>query len=227
MRVPSVTETADSLMEISEIGEATNFGKWNFESLKTIARYAIYDNSVNDNGGGTLALPSVSTIKYGAFHKLNADAIEFGRTTDRSGGLETIETNVLTGSASYLKELSFLSKRNFTVGKDAFAVATALEKVTILGRPIDATSLSNIVSAVSAASDKTCSIYVGYKVRGTSGESWTDLVDPNLTPDEEPFRPADRPDAKFLGVIDNPARNCWVFGIDSPYDPKGMILLLR
>lgn len=225
LRLPKVTETAatDSLMEYGGAGAETDFGNWNFEALETIGKHAIYASS---SAGGVLAFPSARRVCAAAFIDLGADAIEFGRSTDKAVGLETVEAGAATGAA-HLKELSFLSKPAFTAGEKTFAGSTALEKVTILGRPIDATSLSNIVSAVSAASDKTCSIYVGYKVRGTSGESWTDLVDPNLTPDEEPFRPADRPDAKFLGVINNPVRNCWVFGIDSPYDPKGMLLLLR
>lgn len=225
LRLPKVTETAatDSLMEYGGAGAETDFGNWNFESLETIGKHAIY---ASGSASGVLAFPSVQKLCTNALETCGAEAIEFGRTTDKTRGLMTLEPRAVTG-ATHLKELSFLSKPAFTAGEKTFAGSTALEKVTILGRPIDATSLSNIVSAVSAASDKTCAIYVGYKVRGTSGESWTDLVDPNLTPDEEPFRPAVRPDAKFLGVIDNPVRNCWVFGIDSPYNPKGAILLFR
>lgn len=223
LRLPRVTATAELLMDYGSIGAETDFGNWNLESVATLEQRAVY---ASVSASGVLAFPSVQKLCTNALETCGAEAIEFGRTTDKTRGLRTLEPRAVTG-ATHLKELSFLSKPAFTADVNAFAGSTALEKVTILGRPIDATSLSNIVSAVSAASDKTCSIYVGYKVRGTSGENWTDLVDPNLTPDEEPFRPADRPDAKFLGVIGNPARNCWVFGIDSPYDPKGMILLLR
>lgn len=235
LRLPNVTTVGeDGLLKYASLGPRTDFRLWDLDALQTSQNALIYGGA---QAGGELSFPALTTLGEQALAGVGVTRITFGVTNGvRSAGLRTIAANALTFSnskspvptcAPNLKELVFNSKPAFTVGASAFDLVPSLTKITILGCPVDATSLSNLVSAVESASDKKCSLYVGFNVRGEDGSTWASLVDPVLTAAEEPFRPASDGERTFLGVLDNPLRNCWVFGVKSPYDPKGLAIIFR
>lgn len=235
VRLPNLTAVGTGgLLKYATLGSQTDFRLWNFDALQTSQDALIYGGA---QSGGELSFPALTTLGMSALAGIGATRITFGMTNGvRSAGLRTIEANALTFSndklpmltcAPNLSELVFNSKPAFTVGASAFDLVPSLTKITILGQPIDAVSLSNLVAAVATAPDKKCSLYVGQNVRGANGLTWASLVDPVLTAEEEPFRPASDEERTFLGVLDNPLRNCWVFGVKSPYDLKGFAIIFR
>ena len=234
MRLPQATSLGGSLDPWGGPGESTLLENWNLEKLTSIGASGIRMTDAS----GTLSLPALQTMAGSGIIGFGGQKVVFGRPTQKkpAEGLRALATGAFAKrndgkkaetSMPNLTELEFLSKREFVVSNDNFRYAAKLSKVTILGVPPSAESLSNIVAGVATAADKKCSIYVGMRVVGADGDTWESRVDPVLTAEEEAFRPASTPECTFLGVLDNPLRNCWVFGIESPYDPRGAVLLIR
>ena len=209
VRAPRVTTLwANVLWQGPGLGD-TDLSAWDLSGVTTVQAGAFQCGKAMS---GTLSLPSlvaVSNNNFRGYSKIEGAILATNLT------LATVGTNVFNGCTALKRVVIGNAKSGCTIGEASFADGTKPESVTFLGRCN--TAAADQVLAGTSATDgaKTATIYA------SSAFHWHEAA---ATPTEA--EAAAMP-AGALGVYRAGSRKAWLVDTPSPFDPKGLLLLMR
>jgi len=193
----------------------TDFDEWDLSGVTTVAINAFRCASAM-NAKGTLRLPNAENVGSNAFVQLkSAQGLVLGTNGLK---LKTLDEFACSGMSA-LTNLEIGAKSLALGGKLAAASVfnnANLKTVHLPGRALSTEAVDAILKAISeSATTKQVTIYA------SPFNHW-DRLATALTADEEAVKPAD-----CFGVYREGLRKAWFVTERSPYEPKGVFLLLR
>jgi len=220
----------------------TDLGWWRLPGMTLVGSRMFRRTNSEGNGEesvkayGTLELPKVREIGTGAFRKCpNLEGLVIG--TNKQSYVTFIHTNAIL-QCNKLTKLVIGSRADLRVGemgdlepgddpqyKRYGDVYPAWKDVTFLGpAPNDRAFVNLFTNVALRVGAKDCVIYASEGQRG-----WAAAVDATLNTDEQA---AVKPEGRLLGVWRAGAERAaggkaWVVAKPSPWDPKGMCLMIR
>ena len=200
----------------------TDLGDWNLPLVETVSVQAFGNNCTYPNVTGTLVLPNVKTLGEQALSPLSgAEAFVLG-----TNGFVLAEiANKAFLKCTKLKRLVLGARGTVTLGTTLLPENSVLTDIDFPGRLPQ--NLAEVLDALLATKDvsKGAADYV--TVTGSCGcglgarISWTD----DFTADEI----AHKPEGDVFGIYTTgeSVRKAYLVNRPSPWDPKGMMLLVR
>lgn len=209
IRAPKITEIGVNTFWQNMTLSETDVSTWDLSGVTTIGPDA-FQNSMSF--AGMLSLPSLVAISNNNFKgcsKLDGVILATNLT------LTAIGTNVFNNCAALKTVVIGNAKAGCTIGEASFAGATKPSLVVFLGRRNPAAA--DQVLAGTAASDgaKTATLYASSAFRWNESAAALTDAERALAPDG------------VTGVYREGARKAWFVDWPSPFDPKGLLLLLR
>lgn len=196
----------------------SNFDEWDLSGVTTVADNA-FNGSYDYEIKGTLRLPNVQTVGTNAFYRLPyVTGLVLGTnglTLTSIGDTALTRTTRLTDLAIGAAKGGLAMGSN--LGADSiFTGLKALKTLRFPGRALPTEQVDAILTAVpESATTKQVTIYA-------SPLNHWDLLAASLTAEEESSAPDD-----CFGVYRAGLRKAWFVTERSPYEPKGMCILLR
>lgn len=200
----------------------TDLGEWNLPRVETVTTQAFGNNCTYPSVTGTLTLPNVKTLGVQALSPLSgAEAFVLGT----NGFVLTEIGNDAFLKCAKLKRLVLGARGMVTLGANLAPTDSALADIDFPGKMPQ--NLADVLDALLAAKDvsKGAADYV--TVTGSRGcglgtrISWTD----DFTADEI----AHKPEGDVFGIYatDESVRKAYLVNRPSPWDSKGVLLLVR
>jgi len=210
VRAPKMT-TISSFIYQDVWNWAADLDTWDLSGVTTISDWAFHGKT-GVPFKGTLDLPNIRTIGYDNFSNFTAIA---------GAKLGTNLTLTAVGAGSFynakaLKTLTIGNAKNgVTVGANAFAGTTAPSSVTFLG-PRDETLADAVLTGVAASDgDKAATVCASARFRWNRSAAVPTATEESLKP------------AGTFGVYRTGSRKAWLVDTPSPYDPRGIVILLK
>ena len=213
----------------------TDFGWWDISGVTNVHEKAFRaDSGTALSACGTMSLPSLCVVPAQTvsgsttFRALGGfpcvTGLVFGGLTRRATVTE-IGAGALGANAS-LASLRIHNAAEMTVGETPFAGGATPAEITFTGKAIkdDGTAFANLLAGVTAAEAKPVVIYASSKM----GWDGTSYIDRNLTEAELAQVPAgEKAIGVYRGGAASPSGKALVLDRSSPYDPRGLLLIVR
>lgn len=210
LRVPKVTGLGANCIWQNATLSQTDVTEWDLSSVTSIAEFAFaYCTGMR----GTLHLPSLVSLGHRNFqdHKSLSGVVLATNLT-----LTTVGSNAFLNATGLRKATIGNSKKvAFTVGQNAFKGATGIESVTFLGPRNEALADAVLTGVAATAGAKSTT------VRASAAFGWDASVSA-ATGDEVAAQPS-----TAAGVYRDGSRKAWLVYEPSPFDPRGLLLLIR
>lgn len=209
IRAPAVTDFGECFVQNATLAD-TDVSTWDLSGVRTISALGFVCST---DMKGTLSLPSLVSVADGNFKdhsKLEGVVLAANLT------LTALGANAFAG-CSALKDVVIgnSKKQALTVGADAFSGTTRPEKITFLG-PYNQAAADQILSGTEASDTvKTAILYASSNFGWSQGVAALTDAEREVAPDEA------------VGVYREGSRKAWMVYKDSPFDPKGLIIVVE
>lgn len=233
IRAPKLTSLSERFLEKAPLSE-TDFTTWDLSSVRRIGPNAFKDCWLTAD----LAFPALREVAAEAFYNAKMQEIVLGTKhltnicANAFRWCGTLRSVTLGNAAGLLvDEAAFQGSPPQNAG--AAAVPTS---VTFLGPAPDAAVIDRVIAAVpEQAGAKVCRIYASAgRNRRDGGPNWRNLATAPVGEEEIAASEAEAArlatEARgFLGggVYRDGSRKAWLIGITTPYDERGLAVIIR
>ena len=225
LRIPKATAiTGDpSFWNIS--AEKSKFDWWDVSSVNNIAYQALHGYDWNNRllCSGKLMLPSYCTIVKNSLSYLkNTEEISLGGR-DKTMTVKSIDVSAFAGDAK-LKKLTMHNDVSLTVANaNVFNANQVPQEIVLTGKVPTNDIFANLLGNATAAATKPVKVYVSVNMGWINRPSYIDAP----TEDEKAEAPGEIVLGVYRGGAAAPNGKALVIHRDSPFDPKGLFLIVK
>ena len=230
IRAPKLTSLSNRFLDGAPLTE-TDFTTWNLSSVRCIGPNAFKKCWLTAD----LAFPALREVSSDAFYNAKMTEIVLGTKH---------LTNICATAFRWcgnLRAVTLGNAANLQIDETAFQGKSLQEaavptSVTFLGPAPDATVIDRVIAAVpERAGAKACRIYASAgRNRRDGGPNWCDLAvapsgDEEIAAAEAEAARLAAVERGFLGggVYRDGSRKAWLIGITTPYDARGLAIIIR